>query len=49
MCGRNYIGWEIDKDMYDKVNEWLNNYDKELVKEYIGSRIRRNEESLFDM
>ena len=49
VCGRNYIGCEIDKDMYDKANEWLNNYDKELVKEYIGSRIRRNEESLFDM
>lgn len=49
VCGRNYIGCEIDKDMYDKANEWLNNYDKELVKEYIGSRIRRNEETIFDM
>ena len=49
VCGRNYIGCEIDKDMYDKANDWLNNYDKELVKEYIGSRIRRNEESIFDL
>lgn len=49
VCGRNYIGCEIDKDMYDKANNWLNNYDKELVKEYIGSRIRRNEESIFNL
>ena len=49
VCGRNYIGCEIDKDMYDKANNWLNNYDKELVKEYVGSRIRKNEETIFDL
>lgn len=43
MMNRNYIGCELDKDMFDKAIEWVNNYDKDLVKEYIGNRIRHKE------
>lgn len=47
ICKRNYVGCELDEKMYEKANNWLNNYDKELVKEYIGGRIRVNEKTLF--
>ena len=40
LTGRNWIGCEIDHDMWKKADEWLNNYDKELAKEYIEHRIR---------
>lgn len=40
MCGRNWWGIEIDKEMFNKSLEWLQNYDKELAKEYIQHRIR---------
>ena len=40
MCDRNWVGCEIDEDMYKKASEWVNNYDKELAKEYIEHRIR---------
>lgn len=46
-CERNYIGCELDKDMYEKANQWLNNFDKEMVKEYIHSRVRNP--SIFDL
>lgn len=39
-CGRNWIGCELDTDMYNKANNWLNNYDKELAKEYFISRVK---------
>lgn len=39
ICGRNWIGCELDEDMYNKANEWLNNIDYELAKEYINSRV----------
>ena len=40
MCGRNWIGCELDKEMFDKASNWVQNYDKELAKEYIEHRIR---------
>lgn len=40
ISGRDWIGCELDKDMYDKANEWLHNIDYELAKEYIEHRIR---------
>ena len=40
MCGRNWIGCEIDHEMYTKAKDWVTNYDKELAKEYIEHRIR---------
>ena len=42
-CGRNWIGCELDKEMYDKANEWVHNYDKELAEEYYKSRVRQAE------
>lgn len=40
LTDRNWIGCELDSDMYNKANYWLNNYDKDLAKEYIEHRIR---------
>lgn len=37
---RKWIGCELDEDMYNKANNWLNSYDKELAKEYIQHRVR---------
>lgn len=39
-CGRNWIGCELDEEMYNKSKNWLDNYDKELVKEYIQRRVK---------
>jgi site-specific DNA-methyltransferase (adenine-specific) len=39
LCGRNWIGCELDNAMYEKANNWLNNIDYELAKEYINSRV----------
>lgn len=39
-CGRDWIGCEIDPDMYAKANNWIHNYNKELAQEYYKSRIR---------
>lgn len=39
-CGRDWIGCEIDPDMYTKANNWIHNYNKELAQEYYKSRIR---------
>ena len=36
---RNYIGCELDKQMYEKAKSWLDNIDFELAKEYIDSRL----------
>ena len=35
LTDRNWLGCELDTDMYNKATDWLNNYDKELAKEYI--------------
>ena len=40
MCDRNYLGCELDEEMWSKAEQWLTNYDKELAKEYIEHRIR---------
>lgn len=40
ICGRKYMGCELDKEMYEKANNWVNNIDYELVKEYVKTRIR---------
>ena len=40
MTGRNWIGCEIDYDMWKQACNWVNTYDKELAKEYIEHRIR---------
>ena len=39
ICGRNWIGCEKDTDMFEKADDWLNNIDYELAKEYIDSRV----------
>ena len=39
-CGRNWIGCELDKEMFAKANNWIHNYDKTLAEEYYKSRIR---------
>lgn len=39
-CGRNWIGCELDTDMYQKAKHWLDNYDKTLAEEYFKSRVR---------
>lgn len=40
LTDRNWVGCELDTDMYNKATDWLNNYDKELAKEYIEKRVR---------
>ena len=40
VCSRNWIGCELDEEMYIKSKNWLDNYDKELVKEYIQHRVK---------
>lgn len=40
LSGRDFLGCEIDGDMCTKANEWINNIDYELAKEYISSRVR---------
>lgn len=40
ICGREYIGCEIDTEMCEKANNWVNNIDYDLAKEYINSRVR---------
>ena len=47
VCERNYIGCELDKEMYKKANNWLNSYNKELVKEYIQTRVKSTRKGLF--
>jgi len=37
---RNFIGCELDPDMYKKSKEWLENFDKSLAREYIESRVK---------
>lgn len=39
-CGRNWIGCELDKEMFEKANKWVFNYDKTLAEEYYKSRVR---------
>ena len=39
-CGRDWMGCEIDPDMYAKANNWIHNYNEELAQEYYKSRIR---------
>jgi site-specific DNA-methyltransferase (adenine-specific) len=39
-CGRNWIGCELDKEMFAKANDWIHNYDKTLAEEYYKSRVR---------
>ena len=40
LTGRDWIGCELDQDMYNKAQNWLNNIDYELAKEYIQHRVR---------
>lgn len=39
-CGRNWIGCELDKEMFAKANNWIHNYNKTLAEEYYKSRVR---------
>ena len=39
VLGRNFIGIEKDKDMFDKASNWINNYSKPLASEYINNRL----------
>lgn len=39
ICGRNWIGCEKDTDMFLKADDWLNNIDYDLAKDYIDSRV----------
>lgn len=43
ICGRDWIGCEIDKEMFDKANNWLNNIDIEESKNYLKSRVNYEE------
>ena len=40
MCDRNYVGCELDVDMYKKADDWLRHYDRELAKEYLEHRVK---------
>ena len=40
LTDRDWVGCELDQDMYNKAQNWLNNIDYELAKEYIQHRIR---------
>lgn len=44
---REYIGCELDKDMYEKAKSWLLNIDYELAEEYIRHRVRSTQMKLF--
>lgn len=37
---RNYIGCELDKEMYLKAKSWLENIDYQLASEYVNSRLK---------
>lgn len=43
---RNYIGCELDKQMFEKASDWLNNIDYELAKEYVCSRLKDSQKQL---
>ena len=40
MCDRNWIGCELDKDMYEKASHWVKNIDWNLASEYINKHAR---------
>ena len=40
LTGRKFIGCEVDTEMYNKSQEWLENIDYELAGEYISHRVR---------
>lgn len=44
---RQYIGCELDKDMYEKAKNWLLNIDYELAGEYVNHRMKSTQMKLF--
>lgn len=44
---RQYIGCELDKDMYEKAKNWLLNIDYELAGEYVNHRVKSTQMKLF--
>lgn len=40
ITGRDWLGCELDRGMYEKASHWLENIDYELAKEYIESRVK---------
>ena len=44
---RQYIGCELDKDMYEKAKNWLLNIDYELALEYVNKRLKLTQMKLF--
>lgn len=45
--GRQYIGCELDKEMFEQANNWLNNIDYELASEYVNNRLKATQIKLF--
>lgn len=44
---RQYIGCELDKDMYERAKNWLLNIDYELASEYVNKRLKLTQMKLF--
>lgn len=40
--GRQYIGCELDKEMFKKAKNWLDNIDYKLASEYVNNRLKIN-------
>lgn len=40
ICNRNWIGCELDEEMYKKASNWLSNIDYNLVTDYIKTRVK---------
>lgn len=40
ITGRNFVGCELDTDMYNRATNWIKNIDYELAKDYIASRTK---------
>ena len=43
---RNWVGCELDKEMYDKSLNWLNNIDFEKAKEFVNKRIKYKKDEI---
>ena len=45
---RNFVGCELDKEMYEKSLNWLNNLDLDRAKEFVNKRIKYKKDPIDD-